>query len=250
MLTIAIVEDEPRAAERLAESARAWGRARRLEFAVRTFASAEQLLFAIGGTDGSEGPAESGDHVDPGAAAPDVALLDIEMPGMNGMELARRLRGSQIVFVTGIVDYVLEGYEVDAVAYLLKPVRDNKLAQALDRAVARIGAEKPSVLVEGRRVDVGDIVCVEARGHVAEVKLEDGTSLASRDGFTALKGELAKKTPLFVQAHRSYLVNVSHVRRITHAEVELDAGLCAPIARGRFDVVSDAWMAWMRGEAR
>lgn len=122
VLQIAVCDDERAAADLIAGLARDWARGRGVEARVDTFASADALTFSL--DDG----------------APDVALLDIEMPGASGMELARLLRErgerTQVVFVTGIIDHVFDGYDVDAVSYLLKPVRAEKLFAALDRAGA------------------------------------------------------------------------------------------------------------------
>ena len=72
----------------------------------------------------------------------DILLLDIEMSGMSGVELAKRLRqmgaGLQIIFITGYMDYISEGYDVEALHYLIKPVTGEKLGEVLDRAMERI----------------------------------------------------------------------------------------------------------------
>lgn len=81
----------------------------------------------------------------------DVVFLDIEMPGMNGMETARKLRESdeniQIVFVTGYSEYVYEGYEVRALGYLLKPAKTKKLEEILIRTLEILQKEETQVYV-------------------------------------------------------------------------------------------------------
>ncbi|HJA28711.1 MAG TPA: response regulator, partial [Candidatus Olsenella pullicola] len=134
MLRVAVVDDEGAARELYSALARDWARRRGVEAHVVAFASAEQLLFSL-----DDAPC-------------DIALLDIEMEGLDGMSLARELRSrgelTQIVFVTGIIDHALDGYDVDAVSYLLKPVRAEKLDAALDRALDRVGREEPVLVVE------------------------------------------------------------------------------------------------------
>lgn len=152
VLQIAVCDDERAAADLIAGLARDWAR-------VDTFASADALFFSL--DDG----------------APDVALLDIEMPGASGMELARLLRErgerTQVVFVTGIIDHVFDGYDVDAVSYLLKPVRADGLFSALDRARERLGRAEPVLVVESAgetsRVAVSRVCYVEGSGHDALV---------------------------------------------------------------------------------
>ena len=82
----------------------------------------------------------------------DILLLDVEMPGLSGVELAKKIRKNddalQIVFVTGYSDYIAEGYEVSALHYLMKPVDREKLFSVLDRAVSRIKSRERALLLE------------------------------------------------------------------------------------------------------
>lgn len=159
VLQIAACDDERAAADLIAGLARDWARGRGVEARVDTFVSADALFFSL--DDG----------------APDVALLDIEMPGASGMELARLLRErgerTQVVFVTGIIDHVFGGYDVDAVSYLLKPARADGLFLALDRARERLGRAEPVLVVESAgetsRVVVSRVCYVEGSGHDALV---------------------------------------------------------------------------------
>lgn len=237
MLRVAVVDDEEAARELYGALARDWARRRSIEVAVATFATAEQLLFSLDD------------------ALCDIALLDIEMPGIDGMALARDLRSrgerTQIVFVTGIIGHALDGYDVDAVSYLLKPVRAEKLEAALDRALDRAGREEPVLVVESAgetsRVPLTRVCFLEARGHDTLVTLADGTRLVSTRGIAQMEAELSRMSGLFIKTHRSYLVNLPHVRRITRRDVEMDTGEVLPIARGRWEDFNRAWLAWCRG---
>lgn len=237
MLHVAVVDDEDPARELYGTLARDWARRRGLEAEVAPFASAEQLLFSL-----DDAPC-------------DIVLLDIEMPGLDGMALARELRSrgerTQIVFVTGVIDHVLDGYDVNAVSYLLKPVRAEKLDAALDREIERLGREEPVLVLEGAgetsRVPLTRVCYLEARGHDTLVTLADGTRLVSSRGIAQLEAELVQASGLFCKAHRSYLVSLPHVRRITRREVEMDTGDVLPIARGRWEELNRAWLAWCRG---
>ena len=108
---------------------------------VRTFASAEAFLFEY-----EEDKAY------------DILLLDVEMNNMSGIELAKRIRKdnsrAEIIFITSYFEFIGEGYEVDALHYLIKPVSAEKLMQVLDKAAKKLTANPPSVVIscEGETV--------------------------------------------------------------------------------------------------
>ncbi len=82
----------------------------------------------------------------------DLLLLDVEMGGMDGVTMARRVRAEntavQIVFITGYTDYIAEGYDVAALHYLVKPVREEKLFEVLDRAAAKLRSDSRALTLE------------------------------------------------------------------------------------------------------
>ncbi|MBX6377539.1 MAG: response regulator transcription factor [Clostridia bacterium] len=164
----------------------------------------------------------------------DVLFLDVQMPGLSGVELARRLKergsGPRIVFVTAYDDYALDAFEARAVDYLLKPFDDARLAETISRL--REGTEgrqdqeaqaesvsQPAVLEwipadrEGRTVPVAtdDVVFIEADGD--NVVIHTATE-AFRARFT-LQG-LHERLPAqrFFRCHRSYIANIYQVREI------------------------------------
>ena len=120
-LKIAIVDDEPADRAYLMELTRRWGEAAGHTLQLETFPSAESFLFQC--------EAEGGFQ---------ILLLDIEMGGMDGVTMARKVRREddavQIIFITGYSDYIAEGYEVEALHYLMKPVDEGKLFSVLGRA--------------------------------------------------------------------------------------------------------------------
>ncbi len=133
--TVWICDDEPQQAGFLQRLTADWAKRRAFKLHITQYHSAEELLFAY----------DADKRVD-------ILLLDIELPGISGMELARRVRQSdrqlQIVFVSGYSDYLADGYEVEALHYLLKPVSAQKLDAVLDRALERLDARGRSLLVE------------------------------------------------------------------------------------------------------
>ena len=118
---IAVCDDAQADRDYIRTLAARWASDRGISVQVQDFASAERFLFHY---------AEESDF--------DILLLDIEMDGMDGATMAKRLRQDndtlQIIFVTGYTDYIAEGYEVAALHYLVKPLKEEKLFSVLDRA--------------------------------------------------------------------------------------------------------------------
>ncbi len=146
-------------------------------------------------------------------AAPDVLLLDINMPGLDGLDLAQRLAGQarpQIVFCTAYENHALRAFELDAVDYLLKPVRLERLREALQRARKRL-AETPSVPTvwlyarmrgEQVRVALDDVICLVAEEKYVSVRHTGGELLIDdslRQLEEACPGQL-------IRLHRNCLV--------------------------------------------
>lgn len=238
MLRFMICDDEPLQLSLLETYVREWAAEKKIEIRTDRFQNAEQLLFAW----------------EEGAA--DIVLLDIDMPGMDGISLARRLRhkgaGVQILFVTGFADYALEGYEVEAVSYLIKPVEKGKLFACLDRAWERCGQEEPVLLVEtpwgAARVKLRDICYLESDAHNTQVHcVQAGEPLRSRIGIRELEERIGEQTETFFKIHRSYLVNMGHVGRIARKEVTMDTGESLPVARNRWEALNQAYLDYYRG---
>ena len=166
---------------------------------------------------------------------PDVVLLDIRMPGMDGIEAARHMNALDeppaVIFTTAYDEYALEAFETQAVGYLLKPVRLEKLARAV-RHAARIAGPQLLRLAEqsqlGRRrsqicarlgeqlrlIPVDDVLYFSADQKYVTVVHRGGSDLID-ESLRALAGEFA---PDFVRIHRNSLVAVRHVQCVERSE--------------------------------
>ncbi len=234
MLHIMICEDEPAQLRLLRDYVREWDSGAE----IRCFENAARFLF-----DWEE------------KKEADLLLLDIEMPGMNGMELAKRLRAQgdpvQILFVTGAADYAPEGYDVDAVSYLLKPVKKERLFSSLDKAVRRLGRQEPILLVECAgevvKIPIRRLCWLESMGHDTILhRREQEEPLRSKTGLHKLEQELASRQVAFFKIHRSYLVNLEQIEKITRREVVMADGAVLPIARGRWETLNQAFLTSCR----
>lgn len=179
----------------------------------------------------------------------DILLLDVEMPGMSGIELAKKVRLEsavvQIVFITGYYEYFGEGFDVSALHYLLKPVDDKKLCPVLDRAVNNLSHRQRSVWVvhgEGSvKVALSDIIYVEAENvHVAVHVMGEKYRMRMALGKFA---EQLDET--FFKVHRSFIVNLSHVKGIARSEVTMINGDKVPLSRGMYGKVHAALIRYL-----
>lgn len=173
----------------------------------------------------------------------DILLLDVEMGGMDGVELAKRVRkqddAAQIVFISGYADYIAEGYEVAALHYLTKPVAPDKLFQVLNRAVGRMRRNEPTLTLElpGEvvRVPLSKIRYLDVLHNYATVHADQDYEVKRPLG--ELERELDRR---FYRIGRSCVVNLSFVSRVTRTTVELSGGGSFPLPRGQYEGLNRA----------
>ena len=179
---------------------------------------------------------------------PDLVFLDVQMPGLNGFDVARRLfdRGEEapaLVFVTAFDQHAIEAFEVNAVDYLLKPVEGTRLDQAVQRARRRIEAERPNAAAAGpmndqlerivkmmadrqiRReqvaVKVGERLMLVQAEEIIYASLADESinivtgQVAGTSNYRTLDDLQARLDPeIFWRVHRSHLVNINKIKEI------------------------------------
>ena len=167
-------------------------------------------------------------------AAFDLYLLDIQMEGTTGLELAQWLYDQgvreKIIFITGNPEYALRGYDVEPLHYLLKPVRRERLEEALGRALKKRGMQTVLFQRGGKGVPLplGEIRYLESRNHGVVVYLADSEQAFS---FSLTEAERLLPAGTFCRCHKSYLVNLAWVERATHAGVLLKNGRQLPMSR-------------------
>ncbi len=176
----------------------------------------------------------------------DILLLDIEMGEISGIELAKRIRSrdsrAEIIFITSHFELTGEGYEVDARHFLIKPVKTEKLCKVMSRAISHLSVEPPSVLIrcdgESLKLSADSILFAESFLHYTIVHTEDG-EYKIKEGLSVFAEKLGTG---FFKIHRSYVVSLSRIVRISRTEVTLDTGASLPLARGSYDAVNRAFI--------
>lgn len=172
-------------------------------------------------------------------AVVDLCFLDIVMPEMTGIELARELRQSgyagEIVFLSTSKEYGPESYTVGAFSYLLKPPAPESVRDILNKLEhSRSSADQAEIWVDmaGRRkvIPHRNISHAEVIGHTVYFRMTDGSEIGVNATFSEIAAQLLSD-PRFIQCHRSYVVNMQDVAEISESEIVTHSGKRIPVPR-------------------
>lgn len=182
----------------------------------------------------------------------DLIFLDVEMPGTNGLDTARRLRrtddAAALLFVTNMAQYAINGYEVDAVDYVLKPLSYYDFSLKFTKAMRSMQGRSDAIVtiesVDGlRTMAIGDIHYVEVFDHYLLFHTADGAYRA-RGSISVQAKELGEYG--FSRIHKSFLVNLRHVSNLTGSSVTC-AGTTLPVGRTYKGTLMQEYMAFLGG---
>lgn len=219
VISIAIVEDDAADLARLTECLRQYQQEHSLHFSVRAFS-------------------HPSDFLDTYRSDFDLIFLYIELPVFSGIEVAQELRKIDtvvtLVFVTNMEQYAVNGYEVDALDFVVKPINYYRFSSMLGKALTRIARrEEKEIIVSGgssmTRLPVSQIYYVEIRDHLLVYHTEHG-SFEAWGKLTELEAELSDHN--FARCSNSHLVNLRHVVSILGNDVDV-AGTKLPISQRR-----------------
>ena len=193
MIIVAICEDERYILEELRRKVEKYINRKSLDASIKTFMSGEELLKA--------------------KKKFDIILLDLMLPGIDGLEVARQIScRSRIIFVTSYREYAVEAFDANAVHYLVKPVTEERLFSALDRAVnqtEQMDNQALTLIKSGKTqvILIRDILYCEVFNHQVRIHTVHGTY----DYFGTLDMLETKLDERFFRCHRSFVVNMSCV---------------------------------------
>ena len=236
-IKIAICDDESHQAEYVKTLVNKWAEKNNIGVTIDMFNSAEQFK-----TEQFENKLF------------DILLLDVQMGGQNGVELAREIRQSDttlsIIFITGFTDFISEGYDVSALHYLIKPVKQDKLFDTLNRALEKLEkSKKTDILLIGAdgvnfKIPLDEIIYIEAFGHTVTIHTAK-SKYDIQQNIGQIENELNSN---FFRCHRSYIAGLKYVRQITKTEILLDTGNTIPLSRRIYNAMNQAFIDYYKTE--
>ncbi len=232
MLHIAICDDEKHMSDHIRAMASDFFHKKNREIHFRTFLSGEELLSYDGQID--------------------ICFLDIQMKGMDGMETARKLRASKfrgfLIFITVLKEMVFQSFEVQAYDYLVKPVDEKQFEKTMERLyVSMQNTGEDSLLVqkgyEGRIILKDEIVFCEVIDRKIYLNLASGEVVDYYERIENLETKLGSH---FFRCHRSYLINLKHLKGYKNGTACMDNGKEVPVSRLRSKEFSGVVLRYMK----
>ena len=181
----------------------------------------------------------------------DITILDILMPGENGIEIARNIRASgtdtEIIFLTSSPEYAVDSYEVKAQNYLLKPVTEEKFFASIDSILAELDKKDTASFIiyttekQNSRIRVSSLVYGEVTHRTITLHLADQTMISAVMTFTEFQ-DILKAYPDFIYPHRSYAVNMNYIQYVTKSDIILTDGQKIPLSRNNYTKISEQFL--------
>lgn len=230
-MRIAIVEDDRADQLQILDDLKRYERENSMKFQISVFRDGDEIT-------------------NPYTAEYDLILMDIEMAFLDGMSTAREIRKSDsevtLLFITNAPQYVMHGYEVDALDYLLKPVSYFSLAKRLDKVLKRLGRKQRRFIrlnVKGgfQKVNVGHIKYVETDKREVIYHTIDG-DFRTRD--TIQEAESTLDSLSFFRCHKCYLVNLAYIDGVTGNDIRI-GGEIIQVSRAKKKSFLDAMNRYM-----
>ena len=235
MINIAVCDDEKCMSEKIEKLAEDFFRKKNTDISVAEYSSGEELL-------------KSNERID-------ILFLDIGMRGMDGIETARRLRTygytGFMIFITVLKEMVFRSFEVQPFDYLVKPVQEEHFEKTMERLFLsiqdRLSPEKVNLLVqkgcESNIISFQDIICCEIIDRKVYLYLASGEVISYYDRIENLEKKLDGR---FFRCHRSYLINLNHLKSYRNNTAYMADGKEIPVSRLRSKEFSNVILQYMK----
>ncbi len=219
MIHIAIVEDNADNAQLIEEYIVRYQTEKKAEFSVTSFSNGLEFISGC-------------------VSKFDIVFMDIEMPHLDGMKTAKKLRELDenicIIFTTNLAQYAVKGYEVNALDFMVKPLDYFNLTLKLERAIhQRARAKKDEIIIQFndglKRISVSEIYYVEVSGHLLTYHTAHG-ALTERETMKNKEKQLMKYH--FSRCNNCYLVNLRHVSEVRAQSITVSGDILS-VSRSR-----------------
>lgn len=174
----------------------------------------------------------------------DILLLDIQMGQISGMDTARKIRvlddKVEIIFITALIEYALEGYEVKAYRYLIKPVKYENLKENITNCIKEVDIKNKYIMIKSQgsqtKLNINEITYIEVQKETITIH-----TLNEVYKINGTMSNIEKEVDCsrFFRCHKSFLVNLEHVKSIKQYVVILENSKEVPVSRYRFKETKD-----------
>ncbi len=237
MIRVAICDDEPKTLQCLKEAVARYGKRKNLDLAVELFASSRDLEAQI-----ETRPFQ-------------IYILDMLMPQMNGIELGQSVRKADaqavIIYLTSTMDFAYQAFGVFAQRYLLKPLKEPELYEAMDFAAANIHKLHMALNVNTsdgiQRVFYHEIEYVENAARALHIFATDGKEIVSRllRRYFENDMECLLQSREFIQTHKSFIVNLNYVKLYSQGQITMRSGAQIPVSKSRQSETKRAYLQYI-----
>ena len=243
MLQVAICDDEQFYREKIQTLLIQYFNQKNLEYTIHPYRSGEEFLSQC-----------------ENSVKYDIVFMDISMKELDGIQTASQIRAfhsdTQLVFVTAFIDYALEGYKVNAVRYIMKDTMDTAITECMDTILQKMRLSQVTFsFMDGEATLYTDnILYVESQKHKSFFHyMQSGAANSSTDRSGIVTYQIYEKLDLieqrlsgygFLRIHKSYLVNMKHIRRLSNYTAFLDTGEELPVPRLRYQSVKELFVAY------
>lgn len=238
MLRINICDDREEHLQTINAAAENYLQKRNMDAHICLFTNAMDYLDHISGKGGSE-----------------IALLDICMPGINGMDIAKEIRKradqTEIIFLTTSSEYAVDAFHLKAAHYLVKPFTQIQFEEAMDRAMEHFSQEERAIAVKSEggemySLKLDEIQYIESFSHDQNVYLQTGEILKLHLSLSGIFDEISTISPnQFIMPYKGYVVNLKSIMRIESRRIILRSGVEIPLPRGAFREVKARFFDYM-----
>lgn len=183
-----------------------------------------------------------------GFIAPNIILMDIRLPEISGLDLCRAIRddgyAGDILICTGSSEFIMDGYDVDARGYILKPYDPKRIYETLDRVLRYASVRTLTIQVRSQviRIPVSEIRYVESNNNKCTIHCGDNVDYTIYKRLDAIEEELSD--PHFLRCHKSYLVNMDFIVKAAD-DFELVNGVRVPIRKADIKAMKDKYLVFL-----